>query len=85
MGKELMEDFPSFRRMIQDLDSVLQTLPEESSWPLQEALLDPEETSQINHVTRSQLVCLHSHSNCLRPITGEMGHSPSRRDRTLFG
>lgn len=57
MGKELMEEFPSFRRTIQDLDSVLQALPEEPSWTLQEALLDPKETSQIGHVTRSQPVC----------------------------
>ena len=57
MGKELIQEFPSFRRTIQDLDSVLQTLPEEPSWTLQEALLDPKETSQIGHVTRSQPVC----------------------------
>ena len=57
MGKELIEEFPSFRRSIQDLDAVLQTLPEEPSWTLQQALLEPKETSQINHVTRSQPVC----------------------------
>lgn len=57
MGKELIEEFPSFRRSIQDLDAVLQALPEEPSWTLQEALLDPKETSQIGHVTRSQPVC----------------------------
>ncbi len=57
MGKELIEEFPSFRRTIQDLDAVLQTLPNGPSWTLQEALLDPKETSQIGHVTRSQPVC----------------------------
>ena len=57
MGKELIEEFPSFRRSIQDLDSVLQTLPHKPLWTLQEALLDPKETSQIGHVTRSQPVC----------------------------
>lgn len=57
MGKELIEEFPSFRRTIQDLDSVLQAIPNGPSWTLQEALLDPKETSQIGHVTRSQPVC----------------------------
>ena len=57
MGKELIEEFPSFRRSIQDLDSVLQGLPNGPSWTLQEALLAPKETSQIGHVTRSQPVC----------------------------
>lgn len=57
MGKELIEEFPSFRRSIQDLDAVLQKLPEAPSWTLQQALLDPKETSQISHVTRSQPVC----------------------------
>ena len=57
MGKELIEEFPSFRRTIQDLDSVLQTLPDGPSWTLQEALLSPKETSRIGHVTQSQPVC----------------------------
>lgn len=57
MGKELIEAFSSFRRTIQDLDAVLQTLPESPSWTLQNALLEPKATSQINHVTRSQPVC----------------------------
>ncbi|KAI9781322.1 MAG: Type I Iterative PKS [Peltula sp. TS41687] len=57
MGKELIEEIPSYRRSIQDLDAVLQTLPERPSWTLQQALLEPKETSQISHVTRSQPVC----------------------------
>ena len=57
MGKELIEEFPSFRRTIQDLDAVLQNLQHRPSWTLQEALLDPKESSQIGHVTRSQPVC----------------------------
>ena len=57
MGKELIEEFPSFRSTIQDLDAVLQTLPERPSWTLQQAILEPKETSQISHVTRSQPVC----------------------------
>lgn len=57
MGKELIEGSPSFRRTIQDLDAVLQTLPKKPSWTLQNALLEPKATSQINHGTRSQPVC----------------------------
>ncbi|KAL9598452.1 MAG: hypothetical protein Q9219_004488 [cf. Caloplaca sp. 3 TL-2023] len=57
MGKEMVQEFPSFRRTIEDLDSVLQTLAERPQWTLLTALLEPKETSQIHHVTRSQPVC----------------------------
>lgn len=57
MGKELIEEIPSFRHTIQELDAVLQTLPEKPSWTLVNAILEPKATSQINHVTRSQPVC----------------------------
>lgn len=57
MGKELMEEFPSFRHTIQELDGVLQTLPEKPPWTLQDEILEPKATSQINHVTRSQPAC----------------------------
>lgn len=57
MGMELIQEFPSFRRTIQDLDAVLQTLPERPSWTLLNALLEPKATSLINHVTQSQPVC----------------------------
>lgn len=57
MGKELIEQIPSFRRSIQELDTVLQALPEAPSWTIQNALLEPKESSRINHVTRSQPVC----------------------------
>lgn len=57
MAKELMEDFPSFRHTIQELDAVLQTLPEKPPWTLQNEILEPKATSQINHVTRSQPAC----------------------------
>ena len=57
MGKELIEEFPSFRHTIQELDAVLQKLPEKPSWTLQNAILEPKATSQINHVTQSQPVC----------------------------
>ncbi|KAL8833881.1 MAG: hypothetical protein Q9170_004028 [Blastenia crenularia] len=57
MGKELLQEFPFFRRTIESLDAVLQTLAERPAWTIQNALLDPKETSQIHHVTRSQPLC----------------------------
>ena len=57
MGKELITEFASFKRSIQELDSVLQKLPERPEWTLEQAILEPFATSQINHVTRSQPVC----------------------------
>lgn len=57
MGKELIEEFPSFSETIQELDDVLQGLPEAPSWTLRQAILDAKDVSQINHVTRSQPVC----------------------------
>ena len=57
MGKELITEFPSFKKSIQELDSVLQKLPEAPPWTLEQAILEPPATSQINHVTRSQPVC----------------------------
>ena len=57
MGKELMEEFPSFRRTIQELDAVLRALPEAPESTLEQALLEPKETSQMNHVARSQPLC----------------------------
>lgn len=57
MGKELIQEIPSFRKSLVELDNVLQKLPHAPSWSLRQALLDPKETSQINHVTRSQPLC----------------------------
>jgi len=57
MGLELMEEFPSFRQSIVDLDNVLMDLPEAPKWTLEQAIRDDKEESQINHVTRSQPVC----------------------------
>ena len=57
MGKELITEFASFKKSIQELDSVLQKLPERPIWTLEQAILEPPATSQINHVTRSQPVC----------------------------
>ncbi|KAL8901562.1 MAG: hypothetical protein Q9207_005141 [Kuettlingeria erythrocarpa] len=57
MGMELIQEFPSFRRTIEDMDAVLQTLPERPSWTLLNALLEPKATSLIHHVSQSQPVC----------------------------
>ena len=57
MGKELINEFASFKRIIQELDSVLQKLPEKPEWTLEQAILEPPATSQIDHVTRSQPAC----------------------------
>ena len=57
MGKELITEFSSFKGSIQELDSVLQKLHERPEWTLEQAILEPSATSQINHVTRSQPVC----------------------------
>lgn len=57
MAKELITEFPSFKQSIQELDSVLQKLPEKPEWTLEQAILEPAATSQIHHVTRSQPVC----------------------------
>ncbi|KAJ5589352.1 hypothetical protein N7537_012030 [Penicillium hordei] len=57
MGKELIEEVPSFRKTLVELDNALQKLPHAPKWTLRQALLDPKETSKINLVTRSQPVC----------------------------
>ncbi|KAJ5635342.1 polyketide synthase-nonribosomal peptide synthetase [Penicillium longicatenatum] len=57
MGKELIQEVPSFRKTLVELDNALQKLPHAPSWTLRQAILDPKDTSQINHVTRSQPVC----------------------------
>ncbi|TLD11638.1 hypothetical protein PspLS_11510 [Pyricularia sp. CBS 133598] len=57
MGRELMEEFPSFRRTVQMLDSTLQLLPHPPTWTLRGALLEPSESSSINLASRSQPVC----------------------------
>ena len=57
MSKELIVEFPSFRKSIQELDGVLQKLDERPTWTLMAAILETKDTSNINHVTRSQPVC----------------------------
>lgn len=78
-----MEELPSFRRLIPDLDAVLQTLPAEPLWILQQAVLEPAETSRILHVMQSQPVCTDFQVALIqllarwgiKPQSGVIGHS----------
>lgn len=83
MGKQLIEEFPSFRHSILELDVILQRLPEKPSWTLQQAILEPAQSSRISHVTQSQPVCTAVQlaliqllaSWGIRPEGGVIGHS----------
>ncbi|KAK0634886.1 polyketide synthase-like protein [Bombardia bombarda] len=59
MGEELLHSNPDFLATIRKLDGYLQTLPpgHAPTWTLEQTMLDPPETSQVHHVTRSQPVC----------------------------
>lgn len=57
MGRGLLAEFPIFRQTIQILDSTLQLLPHPPSWTLMGTILEPPETSMINHASRSQPIC----------------------------
>lgn len=57
MGRGLLAEFPIFRQTIQMLNSTLQSLPHPPAWTLLETLLEPAETSMINHASRSQPIC----------------------------
>lgn len=57
MGKELLEEFPGFRKSIASLDSTLQKLPHPPSFSLIDIILEPIGTSQINQVQKSQPCC----------------------------
>lgn len=57
MAKELIEEFPSFRRSLVELDNAIQKLPEAPQWTIRQAILEEQDVSQINHVTRSQPIC----------------------------
>ncbi|KAI1433783.1 ketoacyl-synt-domain-containing protein [Xylaria sp. CBS 124048] len=57
MGRELIDEFPSFRETIQMLDSTLRGLPHPPSWTLLGTILEPSALSKINQASRSQPVC----------------------------
>lgn len=57
MGKELMEDYPSFRQDIERMDNALAQLKHAPSWSIEAELLKPEGLSNINKAEMSQPLC----------------------------
>ncbi len=58
MGKELMEDIPSYLKSIRDMDRILQSLGEDApTWSIEESILEPKTTSAIDRVHLSQPIC----------------------------
>ncbi|XDG05861.1 hypothetical protein ABKA04_005476 [Annulohypoxylon sp. FPYF3050] len=58
VGQELLERNKMFRASIKELDTLLSCLPSDiaPTWSIVETILLPPEASQINNVTRNQLV-----------------------------
>ena len=54
MGKELFEEFPTFRKSIQDMDKILQNIPEPPTWTLEGTIFAPPESSPIHESTCAQ-------------------------------
>ncbi|KAI0431088.1 hypothetical protein F5Y09DRAFT_355290 [Xylaria sp. FL1042] len=58
MGKELMENIPSYLKSIRDMDRILQSLGEDApTWSIEESILQPKSTSAIDRVHLSQPIC----------------------------
>lgn len=57
MGRDLMLQSTSFRNSIDNLDAVLQRLPDAPKWTLVDALLAPKETSRLSEAEISQPCC----------------------------
>lgn len=57
MGNELVHEFPLFRQTIEEMDSILQTLPDPPSWTIFQILTDPEASKSIHDVSLSQPIC----------------------------
>ena len=56
MGKELYEEFATFRKSIHDMDAVLAKVPHPPNWTIRETLFAPAETSQIQESACAQPV-----------------------------
>ena len=56
MGRELFEEFPVFRRSIQEMDTILTKVPHPPDWTIQGTLYAPAETSQIQESACAQPV-----------------------------
>ncbi|KAI1348462.1 hypothetical protein F5Y01DRAFT_306774 [Xylaria sp. FL0043] len=58
MGKELMENIPSYLKSIREMDRTLQSLGEDApTWSIEESILQPKSTSAIDRVHLSQPIC----------------------------
>lgn len=57
VGAQLFSEFAVFRRTIRYLDETLARLERRPSWTIEEALLEPETTSQVQEASVSQTVC----------------------------
>ncbi|KAI0483732.1 putative polyketide synthase [Xylaria cf. heliscus] len=57
MGAQLLSEYSVFREAIQYLDKILNSLQRKPSWTIEEALLEPPTTSQINDPAFSQTIC----------------------------
>lgn len=85
MARELLQNNDQFRATITNLDHKLQALPPDYApdWTLEQTILDPRETGQINSVARSQPVCAAIQIALVdllrtwgvKPSAGVVGHS----------
>ncbi|KAK6076363.1 KR domain-containing protein [Seiridium cupressi] len=58
LGKELMENVPSYLKSIREMDYILQSLGEDApTWTIEESILEPKATSAIDQVHLSQPIC----------------------------
>lgn len=57
MGAELIEYSPRFLKSIRVLDLALEELPDGPEWSIEDALLEPAESSRVNEAEFSQPLC----------------------------
>ncbi|KAK6859116.1 hypothetical protein PG995_004969 [Apiospora arundinis] len=57
MGMSLIDEYPSVRQSIKEMDDILAALPEPPEWTILETLSASKMTSKINDADRSQTVC----------------------------
>ncbi|KAK1975937.1 hypothetical protein LZ30DRAFT_667738 [Colletotrichum cereale] len=57
MGKSLIENIPSFKSSLIQMDNVLQQLPDAPAWKLIDQILAPKKRSKINDGSISQACC----------------------------
>lgn len=57
MGRELLERFPKYSNVIDDLDSHLRSLFHAPSWTIKDTILEEARIGSIYKADRSQTVC----------------------------